>query len=1180
MKSHAGLDLIARKPPIVATHVGGFNHDEGNTLRRYTAEASTYVRPPEIQEYQNRLIDTIRDGSTTIGCLVAPFGYGKTSTAIDIWQASGQANIFSIPPFSCSSIAEMGEAITTGALVQLRDEFPEVGNQIRKAYEEYLRSSAEQLAHEDNEQYGIEFGVALQSIQDKIERGYLSVEASSINFISFLEEVVGIVVSIGYEGLLIIVDEFQQFLGTLNRSVITNFRTLVWGIRTRQNLPLGFLLTMDPDTERNLSERAGDILHRVKQDGLYLKFGEVYDREFPRLLWERYSRTFGFQDISDTVVDRATLEAIGQISERHDLSNGPRTVINAFQRIASRESSGRPPYTPIDLINDFMSGAIRFDGDRNAIASLVTELTSYDYIKRAPSREETIKLIAAFPHGCSDSVAAQYGLGATLSQLEDELKGEILTRLSEGVALIDLQRVGKPQNKLNIILKKYWLQITEEEIVAEQLLPLFAAYLVDPLFPSYTSLRSGWRRVEEEGYALTPLGGYLQIYEGTFFEEFPLRRIAVQVCRNLDQAVDALELEEDVDVSFLFLLVTSDEDLKGSQYHAKHRTYVLTIPVRKQFEQSLPRDIRWIEDYLSPVVLTPGVVLSLLHYIKQQLPEFGGITEAEERRITDAQHKLYNFLATMIFDGTLFDSAPLPVISRGTQAVKETLFAVFRELYPNYQTLMSTPQWESTLSCYINALDETSLLERRGLESRLDQKSSIAKLFGYRNHAGFNSQVKSFGPLLEVVDWSGDMGQIKFSSHPVENTLRRLIAVESGISKESLVQTARLLGYTSLEAHYLLKILEKRGGVQYDATSQSYSPADVLSIEELNQLGQQLLKEIGILKSLLPEDLLQRETTKLQEVLHKLSARDLQAEEAHVRVTQCQASLFNFRSTLDSRLHQVLGDLQNDIYVMLEVFKQELPQASTGLPIDTHINGFQRTLTRKRENAQAKLEQFASRVNESLRRPQRTADLSFEQLEKTMADFIDMQADAVNLKSEGQPIIEEIETHRNWIDLAERIQRIWDYLDVASHVTDVTHLRSKLNKTVAFIAEEFAAVGLAGYRSAYEKFDPNVAELSDELQTAVKLVELYQTSQGLQRSQHLLSVTEEVEEFSHNVQNPYSSLLKHLCAAGSLTLSELRERSALSLEQLALQLLKLESKGQIVTRVTVQRTSGFTTSQD
>src|SRR6266568_3790519 len=107
------LQIIANKAPVVATHVGSFDQENAaRTFTRYEKEASTYICPPELEEYQHILLDTILDRRTAIGCLVAPFGYGKTSTAIGIWKTCESRNILSIPPFSCGSIAEMGLSIT------------------------------------------------------------------------------------------------------------------------------------------------------------------------------------------------------------------------------------------------------------------------------------------------------------------------------------------------------------------------------------------------------------------------------------------------------------------------------------------------------------------------------------------------------------------------------------------------------------------------------------------------------------------------------------------------------------------------------------------------------------------------------------------------------------------------------------------------------------------------------------------------------------------------------------------------------------------------------------------------------------------------------------------------------------------------------------------------------------
>ena len=249
---------------------------------------------------------------------------------------------------------------------------------------------------------------------------------------------------------------------------------------------------MDPNSESILGERAGDILHRIKDDDLYLDFRQIHNTEFPKLLWERYARRLDLNGLTFRIVDKPTLEALGQICDRADLSNGPRTVANTFRSIASYYSDTERTYTPIQLIDDFITGSIIFDGDANTIASLVTEFSGYAYFKRSDAHLAVLKLLAAFPAGCPPEIAERYGLLDTFQQITSELRGDIVTLLPSGYALIDLQRVGKPLNKLSLILKKYWMQITNTETEPAENIRRFATYVLPLLFPIGTSQVESW----------------------------------------------------------------------------------------------------------------------------------------------------------------------------------------------------------------------------------------------------------------------------------------------------------------------------------------------------------------------------------------------------------------------------------------------------------------------------------------------------------------------------------------------------------------------------------------------------------------------------------------------------------------------------------------------------------------
>lgn len=1081
-----GLNVLVNKEPVVATHVGVFDKESAHeTYVRYRSESETFVVAPEIHRYQNQFVSTILDNQTTLACLVAPFGYGKTSTAISIWNACEQAGILAVPPFSCNSVAEMGQSIATALIYRLE----EVGDtsaavEVRNVFDEYLVSSAQRLAEQDAAQYGIDINIALKSIEDKIRSGYLQLEASATHLLRFLEQLVEIGLKAGFKGLVIIVDEFQQFLGNINKGVITNFRTLIWGLQTRAALPLGFLITMDPDTERNLTDRGADILHRIRNHGLYLTFSNVYDREFPRELWSRYAETLNFTRDSSNIVDNATLEAIGQICERSDLSNGPRTAINIFQRIAALYSTRRRSYSPIDLIDDFLTGDIRFDGDHGKIASLVNEICSYDYIKRSPERVQTIKLISAFPRGCPLEAASRYGLGDTFAYLVDELRGEILVELPEGMALVDLQKVGKPQNKLNIILKKYWLQITEAEIISDKALQYFAEYGVKPLFPQMTSHQNGWQ-TESDRFLLTSSGGYFRTYIGTFFEEYPQRHIAVQIVFNLDQVV---EPEEYVDAQFVFL-IQKDVDTDGALlgHETDTPTFVIPIPIHQPFSRQLPRDIREIESFLSPVILTPGVLVSLLNYIQEQVPKVEGISEQEKQRIQDTESKLQEFLLTMCINDEIFSLFGISIYSRGVQAFRDALFNILRARYPHYQTLVTSNGWKRQIEQYRQTLGMIGAAERRGMEVLTKKKSEIALMFEQRQYAGFESYVKQFNGLVEVTDWRGDVGSLVFNRHPHENELIEVASTGSGISSSELYMFSRSQGYLRDETDYLLEFLLLRGYLEYDEDTDSFVLASTFSRDELIGLARSLVDEIDFIDTFgnrYTNDSLREHT---QDALLKLQESTADLADSQIRLLQYQRELQVIRQ-------EVITDLRNDLQGRIEQlyrykvrFGETLPLSATGLLLDTHINEAQRILQEQMMQTSARIDKRVSilraLVAEALNIDPSEA-VAFKECAKRIHQRISEDDDA-GLKN----LLEQCDLHYQWIQLISRLKRLGDMLEVAAQVTTVAQLDKNWRHIQRDMQQEFASRGLKDYRSIFDHFIHSVNEIQTELEMLVRLAQ-------------------------------------------------------------------------------------------
>lgn len=1161
MVSKDALQILVNKEPIVATHVGIFGDDSTrSTYDRYRTETETVIIAPDILRYQRQFVQTVLERQTTIACLVAPFGYGKTSTAISIWNACEEAALLAIPPFSCNSIAEMGQAIATSILHQLEEKQDFVNAQrVSRAFDNYLTSSAKRLAEQDAKRYGISVDVALKSIEDKIKSGHLQLDASATHLLSFLEELVIIAQESGFRGLVVIVDEFQQFLGNINKGVITNFRTLVWGLQTRGELPLGFLITMDPDTERNLTERGADILHRIRNHGLYMTFASIYDREFPRELWSRYAEAFGFASDSANIVDHPTLEAIGQICERPDLSNGPRTAINIFQRIATLYLLRERPYSPIDLINDFLTGDIRFDGDRGKIASLVNEITSYDYIKRSPERIEAIKLIAAFPRGCPSEVADKYAIRSAYDYLFDELRGEIFVELPEGVALVDLQKVGKPANKLNIILKKYWLQITEEEIISDKALQYFAEYGVSPLFPDYVSHQNGWKP-ETDRFLLTSSGGYFRVYEGTFFEEYPRRRIAVQVCFEIEHIVIP---EGFIDAQFVFLIQRKDKETK--QFTAKTDgipTFIVPISIHNQYSRHLPRDIRDIESFLSPVVLTPGVLVSLLNYITEQVPKIEGMSEQEYQRIMDTYGKLQQFLLTMSISDKTFQPYGITIYSRGIQAFRDALFNIFRQRYSNYKTITSGTSWKRLLDQYKGALEKISSSQRRGIEPLNGQKAALASLFGQQQYAGFESYAKQYNGLVEVVDWRADSGSIVFHRHTQENLLIDLINDQSGVHISELFEYSRRQGYLHEETEYLVEFLLLRGYVEYSENDERFVLASTFTRDELIKMSREVLHEIEVATPYLNTE---KSGTLAGQINHLL----VSLEEESIELSDAQVRLLQYQRQVQIICKQAVGELRSrvqrrieDLYRYKAQLDTALPESATNMFLDAHINGAQRTLTKDAVNLSTRIQKQTNSMREMIERSVDLDNGDFTAFEN-LTSQVTVQLELVNQEENKiKSLLAQCDTHRRWVQLVDRLQRLRDMTVAAATITDTQLMEKTIDQLQWSIQQELASEGLKQYQIIYDRFVGSIDDIQRELETISRLADSKSRNDMRSSEDHQMFPIQSVINVSSQDKRytPNGDSSEH----ENVSLKALFESSSTQANEFLQQLIELNESGEII----------------
>lgn len=1021
----SSLRTIATKAPIIPTFSARALRDTSADVKdTYAWHARTYVEQPALAELRQSFVAAVQQSKTPKACLIAPFGYGKTASAIGLWNACTQGGLLVVPPISCGSFTELAGAIYGWLAFTL----PDFASSLSEAHDKFLVSSAESLARHDERVFGIPFDQAVTAIRDKLERGYLDFDDVSINLLAFLERATTLVQQAGYGGLVVIIDEFQQLLGNANKGVLLALRQLIWSLRVRK-IAFGLVLTMDPDTERTLSDRAGDILHRIKDDGFYLDIRHIYDRAFPARLWNQYTAALNLSLSEQQAIDRPTLEALGQLCERDDLSNGPRTVINALQRATERwVNQEHAIYTPINLIDDFLTGMIRFDGDKGIVPALVAELLNFPYFQRSPERSTALKLIAAFPRGCPEQVAKLYGLARAWRELNDDLRGEIVTETEEGLALIELQRVGRPANRLNILLRRYWMQITDQQLFEEEAIRVFRDILLPLIFPNKVNDLNGWSGITD--IDLTADNTYAGIIEGTFSTTFPLRRIAVSI-RSATLDLEPNEPSVDVDVRLVFALDVRPAATSSLVIDDNAARILFTLAVGRVAEQGLQGSISWIAHYLNPHPISPSVILSLLRYLERE--KLDSLPERDYARIEDTLVRLREWLLAELFPPNLFAPTGIMVVSTGVGALKEFFFQYFTRRWSDYQALARFPNWTTLLEDYHNALARVTPAAKVGQELVSGSKFEIAELFGQKRHAGFDRYARQYGSLLRIENWQGHNGAIRIVPHPKELSIAEKVRRQGVVVERTIYDSLRQEGFAAAEAAQIIRLALARNLIKREG--EKLTVPTIPSVIELKARLRDLHQRANALGEL-PDD--------LSTLLATFDSTDEHGAVIAWRLDQVEQQLIKLEKQATAAMRARRDTLRHRIMQLLPQLEQELPSVPSG-ELLKHLTAVRRELIQERDKLKGPANSFVSN-------PDLTLPLNVIE---------DLAIQVENWGSKAQ-------YYGDWISFAQDItalQEAFGRIDTGSN--ELESLRGQFNQLVRKARSVQAEIGMKGLAEIY-----------------------------------------------------------------------------------------------------------------
>lgn len=927
-------DEILAKKPVIHTHFSEELVTAPHEVESaYNHHYHTHIPLGDTNNFAQKLIKRVVAENTTSGAIVAPWGYGKTSTLVFIWRACEEAGLVAVPPFIFSSLQDVLNA--TYGWLRFR-----LGSgrhkELQNIYEQYSHIAFEQRVKEYAIKTGVTEGDARVVLQQALEDGSFVAELNPINLMKFLESSTELVKRAGFKGLVILADELQNFF---NKSAdlqgsVQKLRDIVWWLPTHSNLPLGFILCMQDTTESQIVEPGNDVLDRLKENRLYINLRNIYSPEFPKQLWERYVELFEVKHQAHWPLDSHVLAAIGQIATREDLGRGPRTVIDIFQCAYRHYEKTKEKYTPVTLIDDFLTGQISFEAQTNPIRFAVEDALSL--LKKQITTEahkRAIKLWAAFPeHGCPDEILSTYKAKEAAYELSEMhgVHGPLLTYQSVGYTLRKLTTFTPGGTAVERIARDFWLAYKEQDPQWPEQAQL--AFINQVLTRIFEKGRGAW---ENWKLNLTSTKSYSGRLTGTFSDQYPKRFLTLQISTEADRIAPHYA-DAHSDFQFDFVLWSGRDEEGGRdpgriEYMdntSRWIRFTLNLANRELAGTNLPSDLRNLKSSIHPNFLTPQLMLAFAEYANrwEKLKPDNHITESERGPLNAIIESMINYSIRVLFSDKLKGTFTQKLNFSGLQIIREVFVLTCQAVYPSgtYHPLLIMS--ERAFKDYRDALARLSLREKRGdILLNEQQKGKLATLFGIESHKLFENRAKNdYINLMHYNDRGGDRAEVQLNLHPLESFIlkeidSRQFDYQVGEQQMPAMKAKNLLdfvelGYRDEETDMVLSLLIGRELVGVDdKAGLIYRIPTGPSSKEVKQR----LKE-------------------LQTLIHKLPANMVSEREKAPLTQQIDALQNRFSTELEEEILEELfieaGRIEKDLSALVTrkrlVLSEELVQQS------------------------------------------------------------------------------------------------------------------------------------------------------------------------------------------------------------------------------------------------------------
>jgi hypothetical protein len=512
------------------------------------------------------------------------------------------------------------------------------------------------------------------------------------------------------------------------------------------------------------------------------------------------------------------------------------------------------------------------------------------------ARENFIKICGTFPRGVSDEVLDKYGLREARDEVKNDLHGQHIITHEEGYTLKRLEREDEDRGIKDEIFTQFYQKYDTTAVHNDYARTIFQSHILEEELFEGTRGRGLNSWVTHEEFSVHTGGVHKAVFKGSFDgDNYPKRLLAIVVGEDQEAVLDLAKDVNGVDLTFAFVT-----DMSGSvEPHIQRPEDDLAVLYLDFMNKlaDLPGGLQLLEDYMSPEDVNAHLLLSLYHFI-EEWQQTNSTNPNQASQLEYVQGNLLEQSVSKLFGSPLNEDPELGVDSDTrrviqAQQVLKTLFnRVICDIYPEYQTLLVSGNYDTFLDAYEGLLLGSELglqiSQKRGNREITASAQRLADAIGVSSVATAETRYKNvLNSLVDVVNWEGEDRTIKLKLHPLEKKLKTTIEEQNDerLRYEEAYDIGTAGGYTQEEVEWAFRFLAAREYIdRYPEASPPYVELDEVAIDytEVSERLDTVIDLFNTTKSLSKAETLDRDwsqTDKIQSTLSSLEGQLTTASE-------------------------------------------------------------------------------------------------------------------------------------------------------------------------------------------------------------------------------------------------------------------------------------------------------------